>query len=68
MKNLEDFSFGTLLRLSAGEEYSEANTILVTRVQFLAIEIARNREGANDAVYQRSNKQSSIADKSWSRG
>ncbi|ODM98768.1 Protein PBDC1 [Orchesella cincta] len=51
LKDVEDFSFGTLLRLKAQEEYSEENTILVTRIQFLAIEIARNREGANDAVY-----------------
>lgn len=58
MKQLEDFSFGTLLRLKAKEEYSEENTILVTRVQYLAIEIARNREGFNDFVYQTSNKQS----------
>jgi len=54
MKSLEDFSFATLLRLNARGEYSDENTILVTRVQFLAIEIARNREGLNDFVYQHS--------------
>ncbi|ODM86724.1 Protein PBDC1 [Orchesella cincta] len=61
LKNVEDFSFGTLLRLNAHEEYSEENTILVTRVQFLAIEIARNREGVNDRVYNQYIKQNSLS-------
>ncbi|XP_064256612.1 protein PBDC1 isoform X2 [Passer domesticus] len=50
---VEDFNFGTLLRLDSGGEYSEENTILATRIQFLAIEIARNREGCNDGVHSR---------------
>jgi len=54
MKALEDFSFATLLRLNAHDEYTDENTILVTRVQFLAIEVARNREGLNDFVYEQS--------------
>ncbi|XP_019866258.2 protein PBDC1 [Aethina tumida] len=50
-KNLvEDYSFGTLVRGDASEDYKENNTILVTRIQFYAIEIARNKEGVNDIL------------------
>ncbi|KAJ8928382.1 hypothetical protein NQ314_019047 [Rhamnusium bicolor] len=50
-KNLvEDYSFGTLLRADAWGDYKEENTILITRIQFYAIEIARNREGVNDIL------------------
>jgi len=45
--HVEDYNFGTLLRLDCKKEYSEANTTLVPRVQFLAIEVARNRQGLN---------------------
>ncbi|KAI9633164.1 cytoplasm protein [Dioszegia hungarica] len=50
---VEDFNFGTLVRRNAiaDEPYGQDNCILVTRVQFLAIEIARNRAGLNDKVY-----------------
>ncbi|KCV71832.1 hypothetical protein H696_01251 [Fonticula alba] len=44
---VEDFSAGTLLRSKCTEGYSQENTILVVRIQFYAIEIARNREGHN---------------------
>nr|CAD7458872.1 unnamed protein product [Timema tahoe] len=47
---IEDFSFGTLLRLDSEGEYSKENSILVSRIQFYAIELARNREGLNDCV------------------
>lgn len=47
---VEDYSFGTLLRLDCTVEFSDKNTTLVPRIQFYAIEIARNREGSNDAV------------------
>ncbi|XP_030819937.1 protein PBDC1 [Camarhynchus parvulus] len=50
---VEDFNFGTLLRLDSRGEYSEENSILATRIQFLAIEIARNREGCNEHVHGR---------------
>ncbi|NWJ06358.1 PBDC1 protein, partial [Crypturellus undulatus] len=53
---VEDFNFGTLLRLDCRDGYTEENSILATRIQFLAIEIARNREGCNDVVYNRSAK------------
>lgn len=49
---VEDFNYGTLLRLDSEKEYTEENTIFATRVQFYAIEIARNREGYNNAVYK----------------
>lgn len=47
---VEDYSFGTLLRADATKDYSEENTILVIRIQFYAIELARNREGVNDGL------------------
>ncbi|CAH4033927.1 protein PBDC1 [Pieris brassicae] len=47
---VEDYSFGTLMRADTNGDYSESNTILVPRVQFYAIEIARNREGLNNEV------------------
>ncbi|KAM4532528.1 protein PBDC1 [Fundulus diaphanus] len=49
---VEDFNYGTLLRLDCEKDYSEENTIFATRVQFFAVEIARNREGYNDAVFR----------------
>jgi len=49
-KHVEDFSFATLLRLDSTGDYSEANSIIVTKIQFYAIEVARNREGCNDGV------------------
>lgn len=47
---VEDYSFGTLMRANAKEGYTDKNVILVTRIQFYAIEIARNREGVNDDI------------------
>ncbi|XP_037296329.1 protein PBDC1 [Manduca sexta] len=53
-KNIvEDYSFGTLMRADCNGDYSEQNTILVARVQFYAIEIARNRENLNNNVKKR---------------
>ncbi|KAM6151529.1 protein PBDC1 [Rhynchocyon petersi] len=48
---VEDFNYGTLLRLDCSQGYTEENTIFAPRIQFFAIEIARNREGCNKAVY-----------------
>lgn len=45
---VQDFNFGTLLRLKAAGGYDPDNTMFATRLQFFAIEIARNREGLND--------------------
>uniref|UniRef100_UPI00398ED262 protein PBDC1 n=1 Tax=Pristiophorus japonicus TaxID=55135 RepID=UPI00398ED262 len=51
---IEDFNYGTLLRLDCSRDYLEENTIFATRIQFFAVEIARNREGHNTMLYQRS--------------
>ncbi|XP_073837403.1 protein PBDC1 [Musca autumnalis] len=50
---LEDYSYGTLMRADASKEFSPENSLLVVRIQFLAIEIARNIEGYNDEVYRK---------------
>ncbi|KAK2887905.1 hypothetical protein Q8A73_019353 [Channa argus] len=49
---VEDFNYGTLLRLDCEKDYTEENTIFATRVQFFAIEITRNREGYNNTVFK----------------
>jgi hypothetical protein len=61
-KTVDEYNFGTLLRIKADGDYTEENTMFgafwkqcdllnlcdaATRMQFYAIEIARNREGAN---------------------
>ncbi len=38
---MPDYNFGTLVRGDATREYAEDNSILVTRVQFYAIEVGR---------------------------
>ena len=48
---VEDFNYGTLLRLNCSQGYTEENTIFAPRIQFFATEIARNREGYNKAIY-----------------
>ncbi|KAK3589417.1 hypothetical protein CHS0354_020746 [Potamilus streckersoni] len=47
---VEDFNMGTLIRIDSRKEFSEENSMLVLRIQFLALEIARNREGYNDSI------------------
>jgi hypothetical protein len=49
-KDVEDYSLGSLLRLDSSLDYSEDNTIIAIKIQFLAIEIARNREDFNDCI------------------
>lgn len=49
---VQDFNYGTLLRLDCEKDYTEENTVFATRIQFFAVEIARNREGYNDVVYK----------------
>ncbi|KAH0842313.1 hypothetical protein AYO21_00069 [Fonsecaea monophora] len=56
-KKIEDYNFGTMLRKSPKTEYGEKETIFVIRVQFYAIEIARNRAGLNDWIYENAQKQ-----------
>lgn len=52
-KTVPDYNFGTLIRADAKREYAEDNSILVTRVQFYAFEIARNRFLVNDELYNK---------------
>ena len=47
---VEDYNFGSMLRKKPDDEYTQENTIFAPRMQFLAIEIARNRFGLNDWV------------------
>ncbi|KAH9997023.1 polysaccharide biosynthesis-domain-containing protein [Russula vinacea] len=51
-KKIADFNFGSLIRTDSMREYSETNTIFVTRIQFYAIEISRNRLGLNDVAHE----------------
>ncbi|PNS14272.1 hypothetical protein CAC42_6785 [Sphaceloma murrayae] len=50
---VEDFNFGTMVRKNPKWEYGQEETIFVVRMQFYAIEIARNRAGLNDWVYEK---------------
>jgi len=58
-KSVTDFNFGTLLRLSPKDEYEERSTIFAVRMQFYAIEIARNKLGLNDWIYEKAQAQKS---------
>ncbi|CCJ30021.1 unnamed protein product [Pneumocystis jirovecii] len=49
---IDNFNFGTLLRTDSHKEYEEKTTIFVPRIQFYTIEIARNRHGLNDWIYE----------------
>ncbi|XP_015794752.1 protein PBDC1 [Tetranychus urticae] len=60
---VEDYNFASLVRLDCKGDYSEENTVVVPRIQFLAIEIARNRQGLNDTVYQESQSKKQKQDK-----
>ncbi|POR33823.1 Protein PBDC1 [Tolypocladium paradoxum] len=51
-KKIDDYNFGTMVRNSAKAEYGEDTTIFVPRMQFYAIEIARNKNGLNDWIYE----------------
>lgn len=51
-KKVEDFNFGTMLRRNPKDEYGEKETMFAVRMQFYAIEIARNRAGLNDWIYE----------------
>ena len=51
-KKIEDYNFGTMLRNSPTARYDQATTIFAVRMQFYAVEIARNRAGLNDWIYE----------------
>jgi len=40
------------MRLLSKEDLGPENSFIVTRVQFYAVEIARNKEGANQDFHQ----------------
>lgn len=46
----DNFNMLCLLRSDCNEGYTEDNTIIVPRIQFLCVEIARNKECCNLAV------------------
>jgi hypothetical protein len=54
---IEEYNFGTMLRKSPKTEYGEKETIFVVRMQFYAIEIARNKAGLNDWIYEEAQKE-----------
>ncbi|XMA11938.1 hypothetical protein WAI453_004729 [Rhynchosporium graminicola] len=56
-KKVDDYNFGTMLRANAEGEYEEKETIFVPRMQFYAIEIARNRDGLNDWIFEKAQKE-----------
>ncbi|TFL07438.1 DUF757-domain-containing protein [Pterulicium gracile] len=56
-KKIKDYNFGSLIRTDATKEYGETNTIFVTRIQFYAIEIARNRLGLNAEAHEIAKKE-----------
>ncbi|KAL8919835.1 MAG: hypothetical protein Q9208_006568 [Pyrenodesmia sp. 3 TL-2023] len=55
-KKIDDYNFGTMLRANPNFEYGEKETIFAMRMQFYAIEIARNRQGLNDWVFEQAQK------------
>ncbi|KAK2964452.1 putative Protein PBDC1 like protein [Blattamonas nauphoetae] len=46
-KSFDDWDMGTLLRINSHKDADQENTMIVTRIQFICIELARNREGHN---------------------
>ncbi|KAK5657431.1 hypothetical protein OQA88_3003 [Cercophora sp. LCS_1] len=56
-KKVDDYNFGTMLRSNPKWEYGEKETIFVPRMQFYAVEIARNRLGLNDWIYENAQKE-----------
>ncbi|KAI9688945.1 MAG: hypothetical protein M1822_000682 [Bathelium mastoideum] len=60
-ETVKDYNFGTILRSNPAFEYGEKETILVVRMQFYAIEIARNRQGLNDWIYEKNHPEQAKA-------
>lgn len=50
-KNMGNYNIGTLIRKDVHGDYNEKNSFIVIRIQFYAIELARNKEGLNDVHY-----------------
>lgn len=51
--HIEDYNLGTLLRLRCEDDYTAESTTFSVRTQFLAIEIARNKEGHNNILLEK---------------
>uniref|UniRef100_A0A0R3Q558 40S ribosomal protein S12 n=1 Tax=Brugia timori TaxID=42155 RepID=A0A0R3Q558_9BILA len=47
-EEVEDYNLATIMRIRVDGAYSESNTIIVPKIIFLAVEIARNKEGLNE--------------------
>ncbi|EME48598.1 hypothetical protein DOTSEDRAFT_67590 [Dothistroma septosporum NZE10] len=58
-QKIEDYNFGAMLRANPAWEYGEKETIFAVRMQFYAVEIARNRAGLNDWVHEKASGKSS---------
>lgn len=58
-KKIDDFNYGTMLRSNPKFEYGQKETIFAMRMQFYAIEIARNRAGLNDWIFEQTQKEKS---------
>ncbi|KAK3689574.1 polysaccharide biosynthesis-domain-containing protein [Podospora appendiculata] len=56
-KRVDDYNFGTVVRVNPTFEYGEDTTIFVPRMQFYAIEIARNKMGLNDWIFEKAKKE-----------
>lgn len=54
-KKIDDYNFGTIMRLNPKMENEQETTIFVPRMQFYAIEIARNKNALNDWIYEKNN-------------
>ncbi|KAK3292870.1 polysaccharide biosynthesis-domain-containing protein [Chaetomium fimeti] len=63
-KKVDDYNFGTMMRSNPKWEYGQDETIFVPRMQFYAVEIARNRAGLNDWVYEQAQKEKAEGSKS----
>ncbi|VDK74009.1 unnamed protein product [Litomosoides sigmodontis] len=51
-EEVEDYNLATIMRIRVDGVYSESNTIIVPKIIFLAVEIARNKEGLNESCKQ----------------
>ncbi|CAO3695540.1 unnamed protein product [Umbelopsis ramanniana] len=52
-KRVNEYNFGSLLRIDPRDDYTEQNTMFGMRMQFIAVEIARNKKGMNAAVLKK---------------
>nr|CAB3264679.1 protein PBDC1 [Phallusia mammillata] len=49
--SMQNFNYGCLVRINPMEDYNANNCTFATHIQYLAIEIARNREGITKKLY-----------------